>query len=548
MKKTLIVSCGLIILVASAIWTSKVNAFPTYSEARNATNCRGCHGDFRAPGYMSFKDGTSWGIDLMNGHLINMLGGSTCFACHSSGGFFPVSLGSSSDSTLSMSCVGCHGRSDDAGNDSISAGVGAGLRQHHNNIGIATCAGCHSDANPTNYTPVGEDVIPPNYGQPNVITPMDPCDADGSESVFGSTGLDNDGDLLDDGDDPDCVTNNPPVAPDDAYSTDQDTPLNVAAPGVLANDSDADGDPLTAVLITDVSNGALTLNSDGSFSYDPDPGFFGIDSFTYVANDGLDDSNVATVTITVNIVANNPPIADPNGPYSGTVGQPVQFDGSGSFDPDGTIIFYDWDFGDSSPGTGVIPTHAYAAPGTYIVSLTVTDDGGATDTSTTTATINDEAVLCEGDFDCNGAVDATDVATFLADFGRSVFNNPCNSANQCNGDFDCDGSVAANDVAVFLADFGRSQFNNPCPPCEVGPWCNNCEGKECGTYTFDCNPNVPCICSRTAEGSGVCIDSVFCTNPTCITSADCGPNEVCIVDTCCPTPICAPNVCTDGFG
>lgn len=84
----------------------------------------------------------------------------------------------------------------------------------------------------------------------------------------------------------------------------------------------------------------------------------------------------------------NPPVADPNGPYTGTVGSPVTLDGSASSDLDGTIVAYDWDFGDSSTGTGVTPTHTYAAPGTYTVSLTVTDNDGGTDTATTTADIS----------------------------------------------------------------------------------------------------------------------------------------------------------------
>jgi VCBS repeat-containing protein len=93
--------------------------------------------------------------------------------------------------------------------------------------------------------------------------------------------------------------NDAPVAANDAYTTDEGTILTVAAPGVLGNDSDVDGDPLTAVLNTSPSNGSLTLNSNGSFSYTPAPGFFGTDSFTYRANDGQADSNLATVTITV---------------------------------------------------------------------------------------------------------------------------------------------------------------------------------------------------------------------------------------------------------
>jgi PKD repeat protein len=106
-----------------------------------------------------------------------------------------------------------------------------------------------------------------------------------------------------------------------------------------------------------------------------------------VANDGTDDSNVATVTITVNAI-NDPPVSDPNGPYTGSEGVAVTFDGSGSSDVDGTIVSYDWDFGDGNTGNGVNPTHTYAAAGTYTVSLTVTDDGGATDTASTTATIS----------------------------------------------------------------------------------------------------------------------------------------------------------------
>src|SRR5207248_1125820 len=63
--------------------------------------------------------------------------------------------------------------------------------------------------------------------------------------------------------------NHPPVANNDSYATNEDTTLTVAAPGVLANDSDADGDPLTAVLVSGPSHGTLTLASDGSFSYMP---------------------------------------------------------------------------------------------------------------------------------------------------------------------------------------------------------------------------------------------------------------------------------------
>jgi VCBS repeat-containing protein len=186
--------------------------------------------------------------------------------------------------------------------------------------------------------------------------------------------------------DPAAAPNVAPVANDDPASTDEDTALNVAAPGVLANDTDGDDDSLTAVLDAGPTNGTLTLNADGSFDYTPNANYNGPDSFTYHANDCQADSNVATVTITVNDI-NDPPVADPNGPYAGSAGVPVSFDGSGSSDVDGTIAAYHWNFGDSTTGTGVSPTHTYAAAGTYTVSLTVTDNDGATDMATTTANI-----------------------------------------------------------------------------------------------------------------------------------------------------------------
>ena len=104
------------------------------------------------------------------------------------------------------------------------------------------------------------------------------------------------------------VANQPPVAEDDAYSVDEDNTLAVPAPGVLDNDSDPEGHPLTAALIAAPANGTLTLNADGSFEYTPDPDFNGADSFTYKANDGALDSNEVTVTITVNPV-NDAPVA-----------------------------------------------------------------------------------------------------------------------------------------------------------------------------------------------------------------------------------------------
>jgi len=103
--------------------------------------------------------------------------------------------------------------------------------------------------------------------------------------------------------------NDAPVAVNDTQSVNEDTTLSVAAPGVLANDSDAEGDPFTAVQVTGPTNGALSLLPNGSFTYTPGTNFNGVDSFTYQAKGpGQALSNLATVKITVTPV-NDAPVA-----------------------------------------------------------------------------------------------------------------------------------------------------------------------------------------------------------------------------------------------
>src|SRR5207247_2182474 len=102
--------------------------------------------------------------------------------------------------------------------------------------------------------------------------------------------------------------NTAPVAANEAYVVGEDLTLSVAAPGVLSNDTDAEANSLSALIVTGPSHGALVLNVNGSFTYVPAANFNGTDSFTYKANDGSLDSNMATVSITVTAV-NDAPVA-----------------------------------------------------------------------------------------------------------------------------------------------------------------------------------------------------------------------------------------------
>jgi PKD repeat protein len=88
-----------------------------------------------------------------------------------------------------------------------------------------------------------------------------------------------------------------------------------------------------------------------------------------------------------------PPVANAGGPYSGSVNVAVLFDGSKSSDPDGSVVGYQWNFGDGSDATGAMPVHAYTATGTYSVTLTVTDSDGLAHSAVTTAQVADGSGL-----------------------------------------------------------------------------------------------------------------------------------------------------------
>ncbi len=99
---------------------------------------------------------------------------------------------------------------------------------------------------------------------------------------------------------------------------------------------------------------------------------------------------ICTLVVEKNSSSGNPdnqaPIADVGGPYQGNINGAIMFDGSGSHDEEGAIVGY-WNFGDNSSGTGLSPTHVYTTPGTYIVTLTVTDEDGDSTTASTSVAI-----------------------------------------------------------------------------------------------------------------------------------------------------------------
>jgi large repetitive protein len=185
------------------------------------------------------------------------------------------------------------------------------------------------------------------------------------------------------------AVNDAPVAAGDSYALDEDTTLTVNASGVLSNDSDVDGDPLSAILVTGPSHGSLALNADGSFTYTPTANYNGPDSFTYKASDGSLQSAVVTVAITVRPVQ-DPPIANAGPDQTVNEAQVVTFIGTGS-DPDGDTLTYSWNFGDGGTANSANATHTYLDNGVYTATLTVDDGHGHIATDTLIVTVNNVA-------------------------------------------------------------------------------------------------------------------------------------------------------------
>jgi VCBS repeat-containing protein len=224
-----------------------------------------------------------------------------------------------------------------------------------------------------------------------------------------------------------AAVNDAPVAQDDGYTVAEDGSLTVAPAGLLANDSDVDGDALTAELVSGPAHGTLTVNADGSFSYTPDADYNGPDSFTYRANDGTTTSPVATVDLTVTPVNDAPVLVaalpdqatqdsspftlDLSGHFSDIEGDSLGYAASGlpaglSIDPVTGVITGTIDHSASQGGS--------LADGIYDITVTVDDGAGGTASDQFQLTVTNPGPalapasdpVVYADADANGSYDA----------------------------------------------------------------------------------------------------------------------------------------------
>jgi outer membrane protein OmpA-like peptidoglycan-associated protein len=192
------------------------------------------------------------------------------------------------------------------------------------------------------------------------------------------------------------VVTSVPIATDDSYTTAEDAPLAISAPGVLANDNDPGGAGITAILVSSPLHGTVTLSGDGSFAYTPDPDYNGPDSFTYKVNNGLRDSSIATVSIDVTPVNDPPNASDDSASVvenSGATLIDVLANDTGAPDTGetltvtsvtqptgGTVVI-------AAGGTGLTFQPDVGFTGTATFTYTISDGNGGTDTATVTVTV-----------------------------------------------------------------------------------------------------------------------------------------------------------------
>ena len=238
---------------------------------------------------------------------------------------------------------------------------------------------------------------------------------------------------------PPAPENNAPIADADRYATDENTVLIANATiGVLDGDTDADGHALTATLLSGPANGVLVLNADGSFTYTPNEGFTGTDSFTYVANDGQVDSAPATVEITVNPVeepsaGNNAPdavddtitVAEDTAVTVAVLGNDTDADGDSltitevTDGANGTVQI------DPVTGNPIYMANANFN-GSDTFTYTIADGNGGTATATVTVTVTD----------------INDAPVALDDAATTTENSPVITVNVLENDRDIDGTLS----------------------------------------------------------------------------------------------------------
>jgi mono/diheme cytochrome c family protein len=355
------------LLLVAILWT------PLASANSDFAACAACHTDIA-------NSGPDHGTHAAAAN-------NDCAACHGGGGFNNPPL---------SNCVQCHGRDQDAGGDNISAGIGRGLRQHHEVTNAAACGSCHADA--TGAPGVGEDVLPSFYTSALNSAGLDSCD--GSEERFpsNSVSLDNDGDGQTDAADSDCApANTIPVANAGADQT-----VNVGDTVTLdgSGSTDGDGDALTYSWSLSTPGGGAVLSNPNAVSPTFVPDVEGVYAATLIVGDGTDLSAPDSAFITAEIVVvNTAPAANAGPDQTVATGATVSLNGSGSSDADGDPLTFRWSLTAVPVGSAAVlsdpaatnPNFVADLEGSYVAQLIVND--GTVDSPADSVIITSQTVV-----------------------------------------------------------------------------------------------------------------------------------------------------------
>jgi LPXTG-motif cell wall-anchored protein len=221
--------------------------------------------------------------------------------------------------------------------------------------------------------------------------------------------------------------NDAPIAQPDAGTVSEDGSTNVA---VLSNDSDVEGQTLTVTSVTQGTNGAVSINPNGTVSYVPGPDFAGTDSFTYTVCDNGSPSQCDTTTVTMTVTpVNDPPIArdDLASTFKGTaVSIPVLDNDSDIETPNGSLVITTAGgaiHGSASiQGAEILYTPDAGYIGSDSFTYTIQDEGGATSTATVNVTVADQSAAPVAQ---NDAISVDEDGTVTADLiGNDTDPNP----------------------------------------------------------------------------------------------------------------------------
>lgn len=358
---------GFSFVLLAVLWAPSASANSDFGA------CAGCHASLASMGPGHGPHAT--------------LANNDCGSCH---------VGGQGNSNPPLAnCVRCHGRDADAGGDNISAGLGRGLRLHHEVANAATCDSCHSDA--AGPLGVGEHVLPSFYAQALGGVGLDSCDGSEEQFASNSISLDNDGDGLTDAADPDCASNTAPVA---NAGADQTVTVGDTVTLDGSGSTDDDGDALTYSWSLSTPGGGAVLSNANAVSPTFIPDVDGVYTATLIVNDGSDSSAPDSASITAQIVVvNTPPVANAGPDQTVTVGDTVPLNGSGSSDADGDPLAFSWTLTTVPAGSGATlsdpaaanPTFVADLEGNYVAQLIVND--GEFDSPADTVMITAQTVV-----------------------------------------------------------------------------------------------------------------------------------------------------------